>query len=131
MAKETRQNKTLWGDLTPVGKKIVSALREDPRLYLLNTTELCKKVGVSRAQYYELFKSDKAFKQAVRELVDGAFLRAALPISHKIAEQALRGSFAHQKLILEHLGMAGRHRKGLGLRLDLEELSRDDEEEYA
>lgn len=65
-------------------------------------SELCEDAGVDRSAWYDALKKEGFVGKILNE--HQTVLYASFPgIMNKIAKQALRGSFAHQKMILEIL----------------------------
>lgn len=68
-------------------------------------SELCDYAGVNRSTYYDAVNNDKFRKQLVEST--RSTLYADLPsIMRAVVKQAKRGSFPHQKLYLETVGVA-------------------------
>ena len=90
-------------DLTKAGEKLLFVL-SDPKNYLKTITDVCKIAKISRVHYYWLYKNDKFREQAIA-LAKQIFASAAPAVAHKVAEEAIKGSLAHQEIILEATGV--------------------------
>lgn len=114
--------------LTSVGKKILSHLRENPKDALLGAVELSEKISISTAQYYRLFSEPRHenFREEYKALISATFTRASFPISEKMVQQALRGSFPQQRLIMEAVGAVSKE----GVVINIGKIVEKDKEKY-
>ena len=90
-------SQTKLDSLSPERRRLLEVL-DDGNSY--SVTELCERANVNRNTYYEALKSDDFIAQLFHTSTGKIYV--AIPdIVSKIVEQAKRGSFAHQKLLLE------------------------------
>ena len=90
-------------NLTTAGEKLLFTL-SNPQNYLKNVTQICKIAKISRGQYYRLYRDEKFREQAVA-LARQIFASSTPAIAHKVAKEALKGSLAHQEIILVNTGV--------------------------
>lgn len=85
------------GNITPERLKLLKCLEERP---YDSISELCKDAGVVRNVYYDAVQSEDFVKLLFDNSSAGIYV--AIPqIIDKVVNQAKKGSFAHQKMLLE------------------------------
>lgn len=82
---------------TPAQKKLLGVL--DIGGYR-SISEVCEAAGVTRQTYYNALQNQD-FVQELFKTATGSIYAAVPEIMEKIVDQARRGSFAHQKMLLE------------------------------
>lgn len=68
-----------------------------------NVTEICELAGISRKQYYNIFQKTEFVEYYLR-LTRDLIKQSVMPIVNAARKEALKGSFAHQKMLLEMAG---------------------------
>lgn len=129
MAKGTKKrkpNKNRHLELSAERRRLLNVL-VDPVNLTIPVTKRCELAKINRSTYYEAIKDSK-FLNILQEECGGVIETAVPALIKKAILQAAKGDFKFWAALME---MAGRYRKGLDLRLDLEGLSKDDEEEFA
>ena len=94
---ETKQEMATNGNITPERLRILECLEKQP---YGSITELCKDARVVRNVYYDAIQSEDFVKLLFNNSSAGIYV--AIPqIIDKIVDQAKKGSFVHQKMLLE------------------------------
>ncbi len=88
---------------TVAERRLLDALLS-PENRFLNVLRLCKKAGVSRPTYYLAF-SKPGFVALYKEMSIRLAERVIGPVMATFADEAVRGSFQHGKVILEMAGV--------------------------
>lgn len=68
-----------------------------------NVVEICEIAGISRKQYYNIFRKPQ-FVEYYLQLTRDIIKHSVMPIVHAARREALKGSYYHQKMLLEMAG---------------------------
>jgi hypothetical protein len=87
-------------------ERLLQALA-NPENYGITTEELCRRAGVARSSFYNIIKRPRFLKEykTLRTRLIALVFPNIHSIARKCVEQALKGSFRHQKLVFEMVGL--------------------------
>ena len=99
-----------FADLTSAERKLLGVLVDPPTRHQ-PITEICKRAGISRKAYYQVFDR-KAFCDLYEREVRSIYRRDAMAASHALSAGARRGDTICIKLLLE---LAGFYKPKMGV----------------